>query len=312
MAYILLILGFVLLVKGADFFVEGSSSVAKLLRIPTIIIGLTIVAFGTSAPERAVSISTSLSGSNDIAVGNVIGSNIFNLMMVLGLCSLLAPMPMDKKILNGDYLYAILAAVVMLLLFGFDHDLSRLDGIILLIMFAYFMEKTVRSALKDRAAGTDDDDEEEIKVLSPLLSVVYIIGGMAAIVIGGNLVVDNASLIAASFGLSETLIGLTVVAFGTSLPELVTSMVASKKGENGLALGNVIGSNLFNILFVLATSTTISPMKVDVLSTFDAIFLIAVSALIWLMAKKDYQIGRMRGVIMVALYLAYTVYIIMR
>lgn len=312
MAYILLILGFVLLVKGADFFVEGSSSVAKLLRIPTIIIGLTIVAFGTSAPELAVSISASLSGSNDIAVGNVIGSNIFNLMMVLGLCSLLAPMPMDKKILNGDYLYAILAAVVMLLLFGFDHDLSRLDGIILLIMFAYFMGKTVRSALKDRAAGTDDDDEEEIKVLSPLLSVVYIIGGMAAIVIGGNLVVDNASLIAASFGLSETLIGLTVVAFGTSLPELVTSMVASKKGENGLALGNVIGSNLFNILFVLATSTTISPMKVDVLSTFDAIFLIAVSALIWLMAKKDYQIGRMRGAIMVALYLTYTVYIIMR
>lgn len=312
MAYILLILGFVLLVKGADFFVEGSSSVAKLLRIPTIIIGLTIVAFGTSAPELAVSISASLSGSNDIAVGNVIGSNIFNLMMVLGLCSLLAPMPMDKKILNGDYLYAILAAVVMLLLFGFDHDLSRLDGIILLIIFAYFMEKTVRSALKDRAAGTDDDDEEEIKVLSPLLSVVYIIGGMAAIVIGGNLVVDNASLIAASFGLSETLIGLTVVAFGTSLPELVTSMVASKKGENGLALGNVIGSNLFNILFVLATSTTISPMKVDVLSTFDAIFLIAASALTWLMAKKDYQIGRMRGAIMVALYLAYTVYIIMR
>ncbi|MGN0292975.1 MAG: calcium/sodium antiporter [Lachnospiraceae bacterium] len=312
MAYILLILGFVLLVKGADFFVEGSSSVAKLLRIPTIIIGLTIVAFGTSAPELAVSISASLSGSNDIAVGNVIGSNIFNLMMVLGLCSLLAPMPMDKKILNGDYLYAILAAAVMLLLFGFDHDLSRLDGIILLIMFAYFMGKTVRSALKNRAAGTDDDDEEEIKVLSPLLSVVYIIGGMAAIVIGGNLVVDNASLIAASFGLSETLIGLTVVAFGTSLPELVTSMVASKKGENGLALGNVIGSNLFNILFVLATSTTISPMKVDVLSTFDAIFLIAVSVLIWLMAKKDYQIGRMRGVIMVALYLAYTVYIIMR
>lgn len=312
MAYILLILGFVLLVKGADFFVEGSSSVAKLLRIPTIIIGLTIVAFGTSAPELAVSISASLSGSNDIAVGNVIGSNIFNLMMVLGLCALLAPMPMEKKILNGDYLYAILAAAVMLLLFGFDHDLSRLDGIILLIMFAYFMGKTVRSALKDRAAGTDDDDEEEIKVLSPLLSVVYIIGGMAAIVIGGNLVVDNASLIAASFGLSETLIGLTVVAFGTSLPELVTSMVASKKGENGLALGNVIGSNLFNILFVLATSTTISPMKVDVLSTFDAIFLIAVSALIWLMAKKDYQIGRMRGVIMVALYLAYTVYIIMR
>lgn len=309
MAYILLILGFVLLVKGADFFVEGSSSVAKLLRIPTIIIGLTIVAFGTSAPELAVSVSAALSGSNDIAVGNVIGSNIFNLMMVIGVCALLAPMPMDKKILNGDYLLAILAAAVMLLLFGFDHHLSRLDGIILLIIFAYFMTKTIRSALKNRITA---GDEEEIRVLSPLLSAVYIIVGLAAIVMGGDLVVDNASIIAASFGLSETLIGLTVVAFGTSLPELVTSMVASKKGENGLALGNVIGSNLFNILLVLATSAAISPMKVDVLSTFDALFLIAVSILVWFMAKKDCQISRFRGAIMVALYLAYTVYIIMR
>lgn len=309
MAYILLILGFVLLVKGADFFVEGSSSVAKLLRIPTIIIGLTIVAFGTSAPELAVSVSAALSGSNDIAVGNVIGSNIFNLMMVIGVCALLAPMPMDKKILNGDYLLAILAAAVMLLLFGFDHHLSRLDGIILLIIFAYFMVKTIRNALKNR---TTAGDEEEIRVLSPFLSTVYIIVGLAAIVMGGDLVVDNASIIAASFGLSETLIGLTVVAFGTSLPELVTSMVASKKGENGLALGNVIGSNLFNILLVLATSAAISPMKVDVLSTFDALFLIAVSILVWFMAKKDCQISRFRGAIMVALYLAYTVYIIMR
>lgn len=309
MAYILLILGFVLLVKGADLFVEGSSSVAKLLRIPTIIIGLTIVAFGTSAPELAVSVSAALSGSNDIAVGNVIGSNIFNLMMVIGVCALLAPMPMDKKILNGDYLLAILAAAVMLLLFGFDHHLSRLDGIILLIIFAYFMVKTIRNALKNR---TTAGDEEEIRVLSPFLSTVYIIVGLAAIVMGGDLVVDNASIIAASFGLSETLIGLTVVAFGTSLPELVTSMVASKKGENGLALGNVIGSNLFNILLVLATSAAISPMKVDVLSTFDALFLIAVSILVWFMAKKDCQISRFRGAIMVALYLAYTVYIIMR
>ena len=312
MAYILLILGFVLLVKGADFFVEGSSSVAKLLRIPTIIIGLTIVAFGTSAPELAVSISASLSGSNDIAVGNVIGSNIFNLMMVLGLCSLLAPMPMDKKILNGDYLYAILAAVVMLLLFGFDHDLSRLDGIILLIMFAYFMGKTVRSALKDRAAGTDDDDEEEIKVLSPLLSVVYIIGGMAAIVIGGNLVVDNASLIAASFGLSETLIGLTVVAFGTSLPELVTSMVASKKGENGLALGNVIGSNIFNIFFVLGASATVKPLAFGTIGNVDLLTLTAASLLFlacgWLIGKRT--ITRAEGVVFALGYVAYLVYLV--
>lgn len=310
MSYILLIVGFALLVKGADFFVEGSSSVAKLLRVPSLIIGLTIVAFGTSAPELAVSISASLAGSNDIAVGNVIGSNIFNLMMVLGICAVLAPMPMDKKILNADYLYAIAAAGVMLLLFVFDHYLSRLDGIILLVLFACFMTHTVRSALRDRAAEKAAADE--IKAMGPLLSIFYILGGLAAIVLGGNLVVDNASSIAASFGLSETLIGLTVVAFGTSLPELVTSAVASQKGENGLALGNVIGSNLFNILFVLAASSAISPMKVDLLSTWDALVLIAVSVLVWFFAKKKCRLSRVHGAAMIAVYLAYTVYIIMR
>lgn len=312
MEYILLVIGFVLLVKGADFFVEGSSSVAKLLRVPTVIIGLTIVAFGTSAPEMAVSISASLAGSNDIAVGNVIGSNIFNLLMVVGVCGLILPMKIDKSILYGDFLFTIAAAVVMLLLFAFDCTLSRWNGLVLLAMFAYFMFKTVKNTLASRAAGGPAAEEEEIKVLSPFLSVVFILGGLVAIVIGGNLVVDSASAIAISFGMTETLVGLTIVAFGTSLPELVTSIVASKKGENELALGNVIGSNLFNILFVLAASCTISPMKVDRLSIFDGIFLIVSSIVTWILAKRGYEIDRKDGAIMVVLYVAYAVYIVVR
>ena len=310
MMYVLLLAGFLLLIKGADFFVEGSSSVAKLLRVPTVIIGLTIVAFGTSAPELAVSISASLSGSNDIAVGNVIGANIFNLLMVVGACGVIMPMAIDKMILYGDYLFSILAAAVMLALFAFDHTLSRVDGVILLLLFAYFLYKMVRNTLASRAAGGPEEDD--VEVLSPVKSVLFILGGLAAIVAGGNMVVNSASSSASSFGLSATLIGLPVVAFGTSLPELVTSVVASRKGENGLALGNVIGSNLFNILFVLAASATISPMKVDILSTYDAIFLIAASIITWFLAKSRFEVNRREGIIMVLMYVGYTAYIIMR
>ncbi len=312
MEYILLIAGFVLLIKGADFFVEGSSSVARLLRIPTIIIGLTIVAFGTSAPELAVSLSASLADSNDIAVGNVIGSNIFNLLVVIGACGVVAPLAVDKKILYGDYLFGIMVTAVMLALFIRDRVLSRVDGCLLLAIFGYFLFQMIRNTLASRAAGGTPSVEEVSKPQNPVKSVIFIAGGLSAIVWGGDLVVNNASLIAASFGLSETLIGLTVVAFGTSLPELVTSVVASKKGENSLALGNVIGSNIFNILMVLALSAAISPMKVDPLSVFDAVFLIVSSCLVWYFAKTKGVISRGEGVMMLLLYGIYTVYIIVR
>lgn len=312
MEYILLIAGFVLLIKGADFFVEGSSSVARLLRIPTIIIGLTIVAFGTSAPELAVSLSASMADSNDIAVGNVIGSNIFNLLVVIGACGVVAPLAVDKKILYGDYLFGIMVTAVMLALFIRDRVLSRVDGCLLLAIFGYFLFQMIRNTLASRAAGGTPSVEEVSKPQNPVKSVIFIAGGLSAIVWGGDLVVNNASLIAASFGLSETLIGLTVVAFGTSLPELVTSVVASKKGENSLALGNVIGSNIFNILMVLALSAAISPMKVDPLSVFDAVFLIVSSCLVWYFAKTKGVISRAEGVMMLLLYGIYTVYIIVR
>ncbi len=310
MKYVWLIAGFALLIKGADFFVEGSSAAARLLRVPPVIIGLTIVAFGTSAPELAVSLSASLAGNNDIAVGNVIGSNIFNLLVVTGACGVVAPVLVDKKILYGDYIFSVFAAAVMLVLFVRDRNLSRLDGCVLLLIFGYFLFRMVKNTLASRAAGGHEEEEE--KRISPIKSLIFMIGGLSAIVWGGNLVVDNASLIAASFGLSQTLIGLTVVAFGTSLPELVTSVVASAKGENSLALGNVIGSNIFNILFVLAASAAISPMKVDGLAVFDGIFLILSSCLVWYFARTKMTLTRKEGLIMLGLYAVYTGYIIVR
>lgn len=304
MVYVWLLTGFALLIKGADFFVEASSSIAKRLRVPSIIIGLTIVAFGTSAPELAVSTAASISGNNDIALGNVLGSNIFNLLVVLGACGVVRPFGVK---LRWDFLATIGVAVILLIMIAFDLTVGRADGIILLILFIAFVGLTVRDALINRIITN-----EEIETLSPLRSLIYIIGGLAAIVWGGDLVVNSASSIARSFGLSQNLVGLTIVAMGTSLPELVTSIVAARKGENGLALGNVIGSNLFNILMVLGISSTISPIAVSALSIYDTAFLIAASIITLFLCKSKQRISRMEGIIMLALYFSYMVYIVLR
>lgn len=304
MTYVLLLVGFALLIKGADFFVEASSSIAKVLRVPSIIIGLTIVAFGTSAPELAVSTTASLAGNNEIAVGNVIGSNIFNLLVVLGACGAIRPFAVR---LRWDFLASIGVGGVLLLLIFRDQYLSRPDALILLALFITFMALTVRDALINRTSA-----DEEFKVLSPLRSAVYIIGGLAAIVWGGDLVVDCASQIALSFGLSQTLVGLTVVALGTSLPELVTSVVASRKGENGLALGNVIGSNIFNILMVLGLSAAVSPIRVNSYAVIDATCLIVFSLITWFLCRSKERISRVEGLTMLGIYTAYLVYICIR
>lgn len=304
MMYVMLIIGFVLLIKGADYFVEASSSIARVLCVPSIIIGLTIVAFGTSAPELAVSTAASIAGNNEIAVGNVLGSNIFNLLVVLGACGVIRPFAAS---LRWDYFASVLVAVILFAMICLDLTVSRLDALILLGLFVVFMVLTVRDALNNRV-----ESQEEFKALSPMRSLVYIVGGIAAIVTGGNLVVDSASAIAASFGLSQTLIGLTVVALGTSLPELVTSVVASRKGENGLALGNVIGSNIFNILMVLALSAAVKPIPVTMMSVIDAACLIAFSVIVWLICRSRQRISRPGGWIMLIMYAIYTVYIIMR
>lgn len=304
MVYVLLLVGFALLIKGADYFVEASSSIARVLRVPSIIIGLTIVAFGTSAPELAVSATASLAGNNEIAVGNVIGSNIFNLLVVLGTCGAIRPFAVR---LRWDFLASIGVAGVLLLLIFRDQYVSRPDAFLLLAMFVTFMVLTVRDALMNRTSA-----EEEFQVLSPIRSAIYIIGGLAAIVWGGDLVVDCASKIALSFGLSQTLVGLTVVALGTSLPELVTSVVASRKGENGLALGNVIGSNIFNILMVLGLSAAVSPIRVNALTIIDATCLVVFSIITWFLCRSKERISRVEGLTMLGIYAAYLVYICIR
>lgn len=314
MDYILLIIGFVLLVKGADIFVEGSSSIAKHFKIPTFLIGLTIVAMGTSAPEAAVSITAAVGGQNGIVAGNVLGSNIFNTLAVLGMCALIKPCPVAPKIVKGEYPMsgAVTALFIALGLttLGASEQLyfSRIDGIILLIAFAAFLMFTIKKALSENHT----DDDTEIKDISMVKSVIMVVLGLAGIIIGGQFVVNSASAIAASFGISETLIGLTIVAIGTSLPELVTSVAAATKGHTDIAVGNVIGSNIFNLLLVMGLSTTIHPVFIEIESIFDAAFLTIVTIVTLIPCIRHKHITRLWGAVMVILYAAYMAYIIIR
>lgn len=304
---ILLLVGFVLLVKGADFFVDGSSSVAKLLGIPGFVIGLTVVAMGTSAPEAAVSITASVTQSNELAVGNVIGSNMFNLLVVAGLSAVIKPFKIEKTLLNRDLPVNVIVCVVLLAMIYINGVLGRIDGIILLIIFVLYIGYVVFDAFRHRESNIDS----EVKTLSPVLSVICIIGGLAAIILGGQLVVNNAKEIARALNWSETFIGLTIVAIGTSLPELVTSIVAAKKGESGMALGNVIGSNLFNILFVLGISSAISPIATDMSMIINSIIMILLIALVYVVCLIRKKLGRVVGGVCVAGYIGYTVYLIL-
>lgn len=310
LTYVLLIIGFVLLIKGADYFVEGSSNIARLLRIPSVIIGLTVVAFGTSMPEASVSITAAMEAQNELALSNVIGSNIFNLLVVVGICAVIKPMGITLSVLKREFPFSIVITVVLLLL-SLDHEVGQTDGWILLAFFVLFLIFTVKSALKSRNE-IQSDPTEDIKQLSPLLSGICIIGGLAAIVIGGDLVVNSAVSIAESFGLSQTLIGLTIVALGTSLPELVTSIVASRKGENDIALGNVVGSNIFNILLVLGASSALHPVAVNLFSVYDIIILIAASIVVFAFALQRKILNRIEGWIMLLGYAAFMGFIILR
>lgn len=309
-----LIIGFALLVKGADIFVDGASSVAKKMRIPAFVIGLTIVAFGTSAPELAVSITAALKGSNDIAIGNVVGSNIFNTLVVLGASAAITPIVVEKGMIKRDYPLSIFAAVLLgilsmdtILFKKAEMSLGRVDGIILLIAFAGFMYMTVKAGLENRTEG-----EEEGESMSIVKAVIFIVLGLAGIVIGGDVSVEGAKEIARFFGLSEAIIGLTIVALGTSLPELVTSVIAARKGESDIAVGNVIGSNIFNIFLILGVSATILPMTISSTYLYDMIMLIAVMVLTYLPIAKTKKVSRGMGITMVLVYVAYTVYLIMR
>lgn len=309
-----LVIGFALLVKCADLFVDGASSLAKKLNIPAFVIGLTIVAFGTSAPELAVSITAAMKGSNDIAIGNVVGSNIFNTLVVLGASAAITPIAVDKGMIKRDYPLSIFAAVLLgvlamdtVLFKASEMSLGRLDGIILLIAFAGFMVMTVKAGLEGR-----EEEEEDSEVMPLMKSLLVIVIGLVGIVVGGDLSVEGAKDIARFFGLSEAIIGLTIVALGTSLPELVTSIVAAKKGESDIAVGNVIGSNVFNVFLILGVSSTILPMNVSGTYLYDIGMLIGVMVLTYLPIAKTKKVSRVMGIVMVLVYAAYTVYLIMR
>ena len=306
--YVLLIAGFVLLIKGADMFVDGSSSAAKLLKIPALIIGMTIVAMGTSLPETSVSVSAAIAGKNELAISNVVGSNIFNLMVVCGLCSVLCPLAISKETMRQDFPFSAGIAGLLMILGGIGMKVGHIDGLILLVIFAVFLYLMIQSAKKARETASD----EEYKTMPVWKCLVYIAVGIAAIALGGNMVVNGASDIARSFGMSENLIGMTIVALGTSLPELVTSVAAARKNELDMAVGNVIGSNIFNILFVLGTASAISPVAFTHKNMIDTAVLIIMSAGVFLMALKKKELRRPNGLAMLASYAAYAVYIFLR
>lgn len=309
--YILLIVGFILLIKGADFFVDGSSAVAKRLKVPALIIGMTIVAMGTSLPETSVSVSASVLGKNDLAISNAVGSNIFNLMVVCGVCAVLCPMVIGKETLKKDLPFSIIVAGVLLALGTITGTVMRWGGIILLALFAFFLYMMISSAKKARDAG-ELTEEDEYKIMPVWKCLAFIIGGAAAIAVGGKMVVDGASDIARAFGMSDNLIGMTIVALGTSLPELVTSIVAARKGEVDMALGNVVGSNIFNILFVLGIASTISPIAFTMQNTIDTAVLIAMSLLVLILCLPKKKLLRWHGGLMLAVYAGYTISIFMR
>ncbi|MBE5962581.1 MAG: calcium/sodium antiporter [Lachnospiraceae bacterium] len=320
MNYILLVIGFVLLIKGADYFVEGASIIAEKFKIPPLIIGLTIVAFGTSAPEAAVSITSSLKGSNDIAIGNAVGSNIFNLLLVVGIAALICPLHVKKSIILKEFPFCILSAFVLMILsqdimfqgIGSNY-LSRADGFMLIVLFGIYVYYLIELAVTGRSDESNESENvSDTKLKNGFLITLAVVGGMAAIVGGGQLVVNAASNIAISWGMSESLVGLTIVAIGTSLPELVTSIIAARKGKSDIALGNVIGSNIFNVFLVLGLSALICNMAVSAAVLFDMVLLLIFSILAYIFSITKKQIGRIEGGILSALYIAYMVFIIIR
>lgn len=314
LSIILIVIGIILLIKCADLFVDGCSNVAKALGIPSLIIGLTIVAFGTSAPEAAVSVTASIKGMNDISLGNVVGSNICNLLLVLGISGLGGCLTAKKKIITRDFVYAIFASIVMFILsFSFflgkstsqTGVIDRVDGLILLCFLGIYLYALIGDAIKS-ARTKEEKGEFKFK------DIIFILVGIAGIIIGGQLVVNSATDLAEMLNVSQNVIALTIVAIGTSLPELVTSAVAAKKGESDIAIGNVVGSNIFNVFFILGLSATISPITYGIESFIDIIIMLISSVMVYLLTLKNFRIGNKKGIILLATYALYMVYILIR
>jgi cation:H+ antiporter len=300
-----LLLGFVFLIKGADYFVDSASAIARRFKIPSIIIGLVIVSIGTSLPELSVSVSSSLNGMNDLSVANVVGSNIFNILMVLGFSSLITVLPIEESSIKFDLPFLNIVSI-MLLAMLINLTLGRFNGVILIGIFVYFLWHTIKPILNE------DNTEKEIENKLSFKVIVLGILGVIGIILGGDMVVDSASNIAKMLGMSENLIGLTIVAIGTSLPEFVTSIIAVLKGENEIAIGNVIGSNIFNILLILGVSSVISPIVVSFISVIDVVFMIGITILLYVFVVKNKVLNRCQGIAFIFLYIGYIFYTIIR
>ena len=302
----LLIVGFIFLIKGADFFVEGASGFARKFGISELIIGLTIVAMGTSAPEAAVSITGAISGNADISIGNVLGSNILNVFLILGTAAAIIPIGVGNSTVKREMPFLILVTMLFILL-GLDGKISRIDAGIFLILLIGYLIYLYRSAVSGQAE--EPENEKQKKALPIWQMLLFIVGGAAMIVLGSNFAVDGAKEIAALFGMSERLIGLTVIAIGTSLPELVTSVTAARKGNADIAIGNVVGSNLFNVLFIIGLTAMIRPMNFARNFITDGIVATVAAVLLWLLARDDRKVGRRDGFVLLGAYAAYFIYI---
>lgn len=308
---VLLVVGFILLIKGADYFVEGASKIADKLGIPQLVIGLTIVAFGTSAPEAAISISSAIKGSTGIAIGNIIGSNIMNILLILGITSCITVLKVAKSTVYYEIPFVIFITIVLVVIGGTQGKLGFISGIILWALFILFFVYLLKMAKSGKSDGIVEEGEVYDGKKDSMIKLIFItLAGMAAIVIGSDLTVDGATEIAKILGISDRIIGLTIVAFGTSLPELITSVTAGLKGKADIAIGNIVGSNIFNILFVLGTTCLIKSVPYSSNFVIDGIVAIAAAVLLFLGVVRKKQLGRMAGIIMLIAYAGYFAYLI--
>ncbi len=310
-AVVMLVLGFVMLIKGADVFVDGASKAAAKMKIPLIVIGLTIVAFGTSAPEAAISINSALQGNAGISVGNVIGSNILNVLIILGISALFAPLPIKKTTFRYELPFVIAITVILLLLGAIGSSIGKLDSIIMLVIFAGFFAYLIMLSKKDGGSGDDVPMLTEKDTVPKM--ILLIILGLAAIVLGSDFTVTGATAVAKALNVDDRIIGLTIVAFGTSLPELVTSVTAARKNQTDIAIGNIIGSNIFNILFVVGLAGIVSPSPIAFAQSFiiDGIVAAAAAILLFLLVAKNRKLSKVGGIIMLACYAVYFAYLVM-
>lgn len=301
---LLLVIGIILVIKSADWLTSGAVGLAERIGVPQIIIGLTIVAMGTSMPEFFVSLMSAINGTPDLAVGNIVGSNIFNALLIVGCAAMVAPITIQHTTVKKDIPVAVFAS---LLLMGMtlDGHISRIDAAILFGVFIAYIGITLRGAKTE-----DDTADEEKKPMPVLKAVMLVVVGLAGLVIGSDVFVDNATSIAHTMGISDAVIGLTIVAGGTSLPELATSVVAAKKGNSGIAIGNVLGSNVFNILMILGITGLITPMTISGITVIDLAMMVISMILLWLFSFTKYRIERWEGVVLTAIFIGYITWLV--